>query len=151
VLRDGTNKCNIQSPLLLHDDGITRYRICIGCINWAVTIGRFDTMFAAFTMATYSAVPREGHLKVALRIIGYLKYHAKGAIQMIVEKPNFELENDSDLLPSNGERSTQKLEKRSLYNTQSQKANQLLHGLNGMQIMITILRLGDLSQVYCSI
>jgi len=83
--------------VLLDDDGITRYRMCIGCINWAVTIGRFDAMFAAITMARYSAVPREGHLNVALRIIGYLKYHAKGAIRMIVEKPKFELENESDI------------------------------------------------------
>jgi len=55
--------------------------MCIECINWAVPIGRFDALFAAITMARYSAVPREGHLKVALRIIAYLKYHGKGAIR----------------------------------------------------------------------
>jgi len=88
----------LDTTPLLNDDGITRYMMCIGCINWAVTIGSFDTMFAAITMASYSAVPREGHLKVVLHIIGYLKYHANGAIQMIVAKPNFRLDDDSDIV-----------------------------------------------------
>jgi len=65
---------------LLDEEGITNYRMLIGSLNWTVTLGRFDIMFLVVAMARYNAMPREGHLKTCLRIFGYLKHHAKGAI-----------------------------------------------------------------------
>ena len=65
---------------LVDEVGISQYRMLIGSLNWAVTLGRFDVMFSAITMARYSSMPREGHLKVCLRVFGYLKHHSKGTI-----------------------------------------------------------------------
>lgn len=72
---------------LLDDDDTTKYRMLTGSLNWAVTIGRVDVMFAATTMARYNHAPRAGHLKVMLRIFGYLKYHIKGAIRIDTSYP----------------------------------------------------------------
>ena len=45
-------------------------------------LGRFDVMFAMVTMARFSQIPREGHLKAMLRVFGYLKGYAKGRIEV---------------------------------------------------------------------
>ena len=78
----------------LSDEEISKYRMLVGSMSWAVTIGRFDVMFASITMARYNAMPREGHLKTCLRVFGYLKHHQKGAIPrsniVIPEPPGIE-------------------------------------------------------------
>lgn len=60
----------------------------IGSLNWAVTLGRVDIMFATMTLARYSCVPREGHMKTALRAFGYLKQNQKGAIKIDTSTPD---------------------------------------------------------------
>ena len=60
---------------------IPKYRMLVGCANWAVTLGRYDIMYAVVTMARYNHLPREGHLKSMLRLFGYLKNHSKGSIR----------------------------------------------------------------------
>ena len=72
---------------LLDEEGISGYRMLIGSMNWAVTLGRVDIMFAATTLGRYSCAPKEGHLKTALRVFGYLKHHPKGAIKFNTEVP----------------------------------------------------------------
>ena len=84
----------LDTSELLDEVGISQYRMLIGSMNWAVTLGRFDIMFAAITMARYSSIPREGHLKVCIRIFGYLKYHSKAAIRFNVNP--IELPGDDD-------------------------------------------------------
>jgi len=72
---------------LLDDVDISKYRMLIGSINWPVTLGRFGVMFPVITIARYSSMPMEGHMKVCLRIFGKLKYHSKGTIRFHVNKP----------------------------------------------------------------
>jgi hypothetical protein len=51
----------------------TQYRAVIGSLNWVVTLGRFDIMYATNTLARFAMAPRLGHLEGAKRILGYLK------------------------------------------------------------------------------
>ena len=62
---------------LLPPGEITKYQMMIGCAQWAVTLGRFDVMFATNTLARFATAPREGHLKRCFRLFGYLKHNAK--------------------------------------------------------------------------
>ena len=71
----------------LEGDDITKYRMMVGSLNWAVTLGRFDIMFAATTMARYNHLPRVGHLKTLIRIFGYLKHHGKASIKYDLTVP----------------------------------------------------------------
>ena len=72
---------------LLEGSDISKYRMLTGSLNWAVTIGRIDVMFAAQLMARYNHAPRKGHLKVLLRIFGYLKHHGKIKLKFDVSYP----------------------------------------------------------------
>ena len=58
-----------------------------------MTLGQFDIMFAAVTMARYNCLHREGHLQTMLRVFGYLKHHDKAAIRFNVDEP------ETNLLP----------------------------------------------------
>ena len=71
----------LDDSQLLDDEETTKYRMLTGSLNWAVTIGCIDIMFAATTMARYNHAPRAGHLKVMLRFFGYLKCYFKGEIR----------------------------------------------------------------------
>ena len=79
----------LDTSTLVSDEDISKYRMLIGSLNWAVTLGRFDVMFAAVTMARYSIVPREGHMKTMLRVFGYLKGHKKGTLKILTSEPKF--------------------------------------------------------------
>ena len=46
-----------DSGMLNHDDH-SRYRMLIGCGQWAITLRRFDVMYAIQTMARFSGAPR---------------------------------------------------------------------------------------------
>ena len=69
---------SLMTHQLLVGDEVSKYRMLIGSMNWAVTLGRFDVYYAAATMARYSIAPREGHLKTVLRVFGYLKALQEG-------------------------------------------------------------------------
>ncbi len=43
-------------------------------------MGRYDIQYATNTLARLGQKPREGHLKRALRVFGYLKFHARGKL-----------------------------------------------------------------------
>ena len=75
-----------ETPLLSPNE-VTKYRMLIGCAQWAVTLGRYDVMFAVSTMARYSAAPREGHLKTMLRAFGCLKHCCRGRIVFDTREP----------------------------------------------------------------
>ena len=78
-----------ESPLL-GEDMVRKYQMLIGCANWIVILGRFDVMFATVTMARFSQVPREGHLKAMLRVFGYLKGYARGRIEVDTSVPRIQ-------------------------------------------------------------
>ena len=65
----------LEDTQLLNPDNHSRYRMLIGCAQWAITLGRLDIMFAVQTMARFSASPQQAHMDRMLRLFGYLKYH----------------------------------------------------------------------------
>jgi hypothetical protein len=57
---------------LLEPDDVTKYQYIIGSLQWAILLGRFNVATAVMTMPSFRAVPRQGHLYRARRIVGYL-------------------------------------------------------------------------------
>ena len=53
-------------------------------------MGRFDVHYAISTLSRYSAAPREGHMKVMLRVFGYLKHHMKMQIIFNTKEPELD-------------------------------------------------------------
>ena len=49
----------------------------IGKILWAVEIGQVDILLEVALLSQHLALPREGHLEQALRLLGYLREHKK--------------------------------------------------------------------------
>ena len=82
----------LDNTPLLEEEEISKYRMLTGSLNWSVTIGRIDVMFAAVTMSRYNHLPREGHMKVMFRIFGYLKYHPKASLKMDPSYPEEPIE-----------------------------------------------------------
>jgi hypothetical protein len=70
-------------------EGIKRYQTMIGCLQWAVSLGRFDIHTATMTMSRFRSAPRQGHLERLKHIYGYLKKFSSGAIRIRTEKPDF--------------------------------------------------------------
>ena len=66
-----------------------RFQMLIGMLNWIVSIGRFDVAYAVASMARFVACPREGHLKRAVRIFGYLKKHPNRRIKIDSRDPEY--------------------------------------------------------------
>jgi hypothetical protein len=64
----------------LSDEDASKFRSIIGSLNWLITLGRFDVLYATNTLSRFSMAPREGHLKAALRILSYVKTFCKGRI-----------------------------------------------------------------------
>ena len=61
----------------LDKTGITKFQSVIGTCQWICTSGRFDINFAVTNLSRFCASPREGHLKRAEKILGYLKKYTK--------------------------------------------------------------------------
>ena len=59
------------------------YQSQIGILRWCVEIGRIDIMTEVSILASFSALPREGHLEAVLHIYSYLK--AKHNSRMIFD------------------------------------------------------------------
>ena len=79
----------LDSSELLDEDGIKIYQSLIGCLQWAVQIGRFDITTAVMTMSRFRAAPRQGHLDRVKRIHGYLSKMRHACIRMRVDSPDF--------------------------------------------------------------
>ena len=73
----------------LDHDGIKKYQTMIGCLQWAVSLGRFDIHTAIMTMSRFRAAPRIGHLERLKRIYGYLRKFDLAAILVRTAKPDF--------------------------------------------------------------
>jgi hypothetical protein len=78
----------------LDADGIKRYQTIIGCLQWAVSLGRFDIQTATITMSHFRVAPRKGHLDRLKRIYVYLKKFSSDAIRVRTSQP------DLDYLPN---------------------------------------------------
>jgi hypothetical protein len=72
----------------LDEEGIKRYQTMIGCLQWAVSLGRFDIQTATMTMSRYRVAPRIGHLHRLKRMYGYLRKFSSAAIRVRVLEPD---------------------------------------------------------------
>jgi Reverse transcriptase (RNA-dependent DNA polymerase) len=70
-------------------NGIKKYQTMIGCLQWAVSLGRFDIHTATMTMSRFRAAPRAGHLDRLKRMYGYLKKFSSTAIRVRKDTPDF--------------------------------------------------------------
>lgn len=71
------------------------YRMLIGSALRAITLGKYDIMYATTSLARYYIAPREGHLKAAKRVIGYLKHYCKGRI--LIDCRDFEMPPEMEI------------------------------------------------------
>ena len=71
----------------LKAEGLQWYQEIIGCLRWAVELGRIDILLETSLMSQHLALPREGHLEQVLHIVGYLKAHPKFRILFDDSKP----------------------------------------------------------------
>ena len=56
------------------------YQSAIGVLRWAIEIGRIDVTTETSKLASFMAMPREGHLIAVLRVFAYLKKHHNSRI-----------------------------------------------------------------------
>jgi hypothetical protein len=61
----------------------------IGCLQWAVSLGRFDIQTATMTMSQFIAAPRLRHLNRLKRMCGYLRKFGSAAIRVRLLEPDF--------------------------------------------------------------
>ncbi len=94
-------KMNVTSPLekgdhpeidtsaLLEPKQIQMYQSLIGSMQWAVSLGRLDIATAVMTLSGFRALPRQGHLDRAKRIVGYLAKMRHAVIRFRVSEPDY--------------------------------------------------------------
>ena len=70
---------------MLFGTDITMYKMLIGCAQWVINFGRYDVQYSTNALARFWAAPREGHMKIAIRIFGYLRYNDKGGTLFDIE------------------------------------------------------------------
>jgi len=91
----GVTPKGFSSPLEKNDhpeldsSEITLFQSHIGCLQWCVTLGRFDIATAVMTMSRDRVSPRKGHLKRSKRMIGYLRKCKLGSIRVRTSIPDY--------------------------------------------------------------
>jgi hypothetical protein len=70
----------IENTEELDEEEMKKYQTMIGCLQWAVSLGRFDIQTSTMTVSCFRAAPRIGHLNNLKRIYCYLKKFASAAI-----------------------------------------------------------------------
>ena len=60
---EGSYHPELDMTDILDEEDVSKYRILIGSMIWAVTLGRIDVIFAVNALERYSCAPRHGHLK----------------------------------------------------------------------------------------
>lgn len=82
----------LDASPLLDEEGIRNYQHIIGVCQWLIIAGRFDINFAVASLSRYAASPREGHLKLAQKIFGYLKKYPKRGYIVNPAPPTIDLD-----------------------------------------------------------
>ena len=59
----------------LDPEGASFYQHLIGVVHWMVELGCVDIVIEVSLLSSHLAFPHEGHLRLALHIMGYLKQH----------------------------------------------------------------------------
>ena len=71
------------------EEDIEIYQSLIGCMQWAVSIGRFDIQTAVMTMSSFREKPRIGHLYRLQRITAYLSQFRDFKIRFQTDPPDY--------------------------------------------------------------
>jgi hypothetical protein len=74
---------------LLDENGVQQYQSLIGSLQWAVSLGRIDVTTAVMTLSSFRALPRQGHLERAKRVVAYLYRHKFARIRFRTHMPDF--------------------------------------------------------------
>lgn len=69
-------------------EDIKKYMSLIGCLQWLVTLGRFDIQTSVMTLSRFSVAPRAGHLERVKRIVNYVRLTKHGAVRVRTHKPD---------------------------------------------------------------
>ena len=75
----------------LNDEGHKLYQHIIGTCQWLIVCGRIDINYAVASLSRFSSSPRENHLKLAVKILGYLKKYPKRGYVINSAKPKIDL------------------------------------------------------------
>jgi hypothetical protein len=73
----------------LDKEGIKKYQTMIGCLQWAISLGRFDINTATMTMSCFRTSPRQGHLNRLKQIHRYPKKFSSAEIRIRTNEPHF--------------------------------------------------------------
>ena len=66
----------------LDEYSITDFQEIIGCLRWAIELGRADIAVEVSLLSRHLALPRRGHLDQAYNIVAYLKKHPYSKLVM---------------------------------------------------------------------
>ena len=64
----------------------------IGVLRWVVELGRIDLTCEASILASYSAMPREGHLQQLFHVFAFLKKYHNSRMVFDRSYPDIDLE-----------------------------------------------------------
>jgi hypothetical protein len=73
----------------LDEKGRAVYMTLIGCMQWAVSLCRYDIGCAIMTMGRFRSAPREGHFDRLKHMCGYLKRYRSGGIRFRTDIPDY--------------------------------------------------------------
>ena len=79
----------INTLVLLDNDGINKYQSLLGVLQWTISLGRFDICTTVMTMSGFQVAPREGHLDRLRRICGYLCKMKHGYLRVCTGEPDY--------------------------------------------------------------
>jgi hypothetical protein len=94
-------KRNVYSPLekgdhpeldtskLCNPIDVQKYQSLVGSLQWAVSIGRMDITTAVMTLSSFRAVPQQGHLERAKRVVSYVAHFKESTIRFRTLKPDY--------------------------------------------------------------
>jgi hypothetical protein len=79
----------IDDSAFLEEEGIQKYQSLIRRLQWAISLGRFDSTVVITTMmSAFGSAPRKGNLDRVKQIYGYLSKMRYSAIQICTEEPD---------------------------------------------------------------
>ena len=84
----------------LDEPGVKEYQHIIGVCQWLVIAGRFDLNYAVSSLSRFSSAPRQGHLTLAKKIMGYLKKYPRRGYVVNPDPPLIDPEYEQVKLPN---------------------------------------------------
>ena len=87
---DPDDSPELDTSEFLDENDIKIYQSLIGCVQWAITLGRFDIAVCVMTLSRFRIEPRIGHMERLKRIYGYLRKFSDAAIRFRTNIPNNE-------------------------------------------------------------